>query len=513
MLLLLATLSELLKCCECRFPNFKMADVLLINPKQYKKESKIDLILPPINLLRLASTLIEDGFSVKIIDFRVEKGYYELKKQLKKRPVCVGITIVTGTQIKYGLEVSMYVKSFGVPIVWGGKHPTADPYPTIKNRYIDSIVKGEGEYTFLKLVESLERKEDLSKIRGIIFKKNNKIIETPDAPLPNLERLPDIPYQLIDINRYKQKYTLTNYEGKLLLPFEASRGCPFRCSFCKSNIEPIGWRGISAEKTVNDLKNIINKFRLKEFMFVDENFFASHKRNKEFIYQLKKEKVDIKFNSTATISYLSDLDIVFLKQLKKVGMLNQTLSVESGSQRILNMINKPVNVNQVPKVAGKLKKAGINTNYALMIGFPYETIGDIKKTFLFAIKLLLQEKNTYVSIMKLAPMPGTQILEDCIKRGFKRPEKLEDWINISTFWDSPSSWIDNDVQFFMKKYKYMFALGASHYMNIPFRDYLIGLFGRLLRYRLKKNYYKFNIEEKLYNLSKKFINNEKLIEV
>lgn len=212
-----------------------MADVLLVNPKVYKKESKNDIILPPINLLRLASTLIEEGFSVKIIDLRVEKDYHELEKQLKKSPICTGVTVVTGTQIKYGLEVSRYVKAFDIPVVWGGKHPTADPYPTIKNRYIDFIVKGEGEYAFLKLVKHLERKKDLSNIKGIIFKKNNKIIETPDAPLPNLEELPDIPYQLIDINRYKQKFSLINYKGDLLLPFETSRGCPFRCSFCRTH--------------------------------------------------------------------------------------------------------------------------------------------------------------------------------------------------------------------------------------------------------------------------------------
>lgn len=249
---------------------------------------------------------------------------------------------------------------------------------------------------------------------------------------------------------------------------------------------PIGWRGISAEKIVNDIKNIIYNFNIKDFIFIDQNFCASHKRNKEFICQIKNEKLDIKFVATATINYLSRLNINFLKQLKEVGMLNQTLSIESGSQRILNLINKPVKLDQVTKVADKLKKAGINSNYALMIGFPYETIDDIKKTFLLATKLLLKNKNTNVSIIKLAPMPGTKILEDCIKKGFKRPRKLEDWINISTFWESPSPWIDKDVQLFMKEHKYMYALGISRLNGTPLSNFLISLFGRLARYRMKK---------------------------
>jgi len=490
-----------------------MADVLLINPKQYKKESKNDLRLPPINLLRLASILIEERFSVKIIDFRVEDSYRKLERELKKGPLCVGLSVVTGTQIKYGLEVSRYVKSFGIPVVWGGKHPTADPYLTIKNRYIDIIVKGEGEYTFLELVKSLERKKDISKIRGLIFKRNDKVIETPKAPLPNLEKLPDIPYQLIDINRYKQKFPSFNYETELVLPFETSRGCPFKCSFCKANIETTGWRGISTEKIVNDIQNIVDKFKIKDFNFVDDNFCASHKRNKEFIYQIKKEKLDIRFISTTTINYLSGLNINFLKQLREAGMVYQTLSVESGSQRILDMINKPVKLYQVLEVTDKLEKAGINLNYALMVGFPYETLEDTKKTFLLVLKLLLKHKKKFVSIMKLAPMPGTKLLENCIKKGLERPKKLEDWINVSTFWESPSSWIDKDIQLFMKEHKYIYALGVSRFIGTPFSNFLINLFGRLAIYRIKKNYYKFNIENQLYNLSKRFNNNENIVEV
>ena len=480
-----------------------MADVLLINPKINKKDRKYWLKGPPLNLLRLASTLMEGGFSVKIIDFRIENSYNELERQLKKGPLCVGMGVDTGPQIKYGLEVSRYVKSFDIPVVWGGRHPTADPYPTIRNEYIDFIVKGEGEYKFLELVKSLERKKDFSKIRGIIFKKDKKIIETSNAPLPNLEKLPDMPYKLIDMNQYKQ--TAINCKGDLLVPFETSRGCPFTCNFCPSNPS---WRVISSEKIIKDIKNIVDTLKIKDFVFVDKNFCTSQKRNKEFIYQIKKEKLDIRFTAATTINYLSMIDIEFLKQLKKVGMfggLGCVLSVESGSQRILDRVNKPIKLDQVPKVADKLKKAGINPAYSLMVGFPYETIDDIKKTFLLAIKLLLQEKNTFVSVARLLPVPSTKILEDCIKKGFKRPQKLEEWIYVSNFWKSPNTWIDKDVQLFMKRYEYVSTFGRSRLDQDIFHNYLLNFFGRLLRYRIKKDHYRFNIEEKLHNMFQRFM--------
>ena len=325
--------------------------------------------------------------------------------------------------------------------------------------------------------------------------------------------MPEIPYQLIDINKYKQKDTAKNSEGDILFPLETSRGCPFRCDFCTHSVDHKGWRGISAEKIINDLKDIIDRFRIKKFMFVDENFFSSHKRNKEFISQIRKERLDIRFMATATVNYLNGLSIGFLKQLKEVGLIDPTLSIESGSQRILNLIRKPVKLEQVPRVVNNLKKAGLNCNYTLIIGFPYETIDDTKQTFLLAIKLLLQNKNAKVTIQKLAPMPGTKVLEDCIKKGFKKPKKLEDWINTSTFWESPYQWIDKDIQLFMQRYKYMNGLGVLRSQEIPFHNLLIGFFGRVLRYRINKNYYQFNIEKRLYNLSKKFVNREKLTEL
>jgi len=491
-----------------------MADVLLINPKQYKREPEKNPKFPPINLLRLASTLIEDGFSVKIIDFRIENDYNDLERELKKKPLCAGLSVVTGSQIKYALEISRYVKGFNVPVVWGGKHPTADPYLTIKNRHIDIVVKGEGEYIFVELVKYLEKNKDLNKIKGIIFKKNTKIIETSNPPLPDLEKLPDIPYNLVNVNKYKGSlHIIPGPFKKILLSLDTSRGCPYKCTFCASDKSKHKWRGVSANKIINDIKNIVDKFKVKDFMFVDENFCGSHKRVKEFVYLIKKERLDITFYANTTVNYLSGLDIGFLKQLKEAGMSDQIICVESGSQRILDLINKPLRLESIPRVTNKLKRLDINHYYSFIIGFPYETMKDVKKTFLLAIKLLLQNKQIQASILKLAPMPGTKVLEDCIAKGLERPKKLQDWINTSTIWESPSPWIDKDILLFMKRYKYISILGLSESYHIPFRNLLVYSFANVLKYRIKKDFYRFNIEEKLYNSAKNLTNPKNLIEV
>lgn len=474
-----------------------MSDVILINTKTAEKESALDIAsIPPMNILRIASVLVEKGYKLKIIDQRVEVDWKgKLKKELKKEVVCAGVSSLSGLPIKFGLEASKICKDYGIKTVWGGVHPTLEPYSTIKNKNVDFVVKGEGEYTFYNLVASLEKRSKLNNIKSILFKVDGRIKETSNNRSINLNALPKIPFGLLNLNKYKQKKdNYTNFEG-LILPLETSRGCPYNCRFC-SKINN-GWKAITADRIIDELRYVKDKFT-KNIVFIDENFFADHKRVRRLLDLIKKEGIDMNFCGNPRVEYLSK-NFNILNKLERCGFSTLLLCIDATSQRMLNILNKKLKISQILSVNKKLDKMNIKINYSMIAGFPYESIEDIKKGFLLAFSLHQQNKNVRgVGISKFMPTPGIEILKDCIKLGFKKPNKLEEWANFYSYkWTSKSPWMKNEVQEYLNKFNHIQGLLNLKMYDFPLSNQIIKLFGTLMMMRIKNDFYKFNFEQKL----------------
>ena len=165
-----------------------MADIILFNPAAWKRVG--DIILP-ISLLAVSS-LIDSKHRITIIDQQIDANWQaSLKKVLKNNPICIGITCITGKQVKFALEASQIVrKECNAKIVWGGMQASQAPDVTLAHPLIDIIVKGEGYITFPKLIDALLQGEDLSHIEGIWFKKNGEIFKNPDRPAIDMDQLP-----------------------------------------------------------------------------------------------------------------------------------------------------------------------------------------------------------------------------------------------------------------------------------------------------------------------------------
>ncbi len=235
-----------------------MAKIILFFPKL---ESKA--LLLPASLLYVAAPLVEKGYEVKIIDQRLEKDWQNLLiKELKDRPLAVGISAKTGKQIFYGLEASRVVKENSkVPVIWGGVHPTLLPEQTLQNPYIDFVVIGEGERTFLNLIQKLEAGDNYEDLDGIGFKKNNQTVCNPPKEFLNLDDLPEIPYQLVDIEKYIAKKSFASGKEARNIAFYTSRGCPHRCAFCyNKEFNKQRWRGESAPRVVERIKEMIAEY-------------------------------------------------------------------------------------------------------------------------------------------------------------------------------------------------------------------------------------------------------------
>lgn len=175
----------------------------------------------PMGLIMVAVNIYQK-YRVIILDQIVEKNWRKrLNDLLDQNPVCVGITAMTGRQIKEGLRVSDIVKQKGVPVVWGGIHPSLMPEQTLKHPLVDYVIAGEGEDAFLELLDAIVSSKDVGNIPGIWSEIDGQPHFGGPREFVDLKKLPQVPYHLVDLGKY-----IKNGPYGPALSLYSSRGCP-----------------------------------------------------------------------------------------------------------------------------------------------------------------------------------------------------------------------------------------------------------------------------------------------
>ncbi|MDD4894119.1 MAG: radical SAM protein [Candidatus Omnitrophica bacterium] len=415
-----------------------MAEVVLVQPKVGNWDDFRSHPSLPLALLS-ASRCVAKEFSTVFIDTRVDKGWKErLKEELRKNPLCVGVTSMTGNQIGYALEISNYVKKVsGTPVVWGGIHASLLPESTLANKNIDIIVTGEGELAFLELTRALAKKEDLKGIRGVWYKENNRIIKNPGKEFARLDDLPDLPLSLIDIEEF-----LPIFKGRRTFNIETSRGCPNQCVFCfNTAYNKNTWRAFSAERVIRELKYLSGHFNVRSFYVIDDNFFVDLKRARAIAGGMIDEGLDIIWEVQGiTINSALKMDEDYMELLVRAGMKKVHFGIESGSDRVLKMVNKRLKVEDVIEINKKWSRYNIVTQYNFMCGFPEESMEDIRKTKDLALRLMKDNPRALISpFCPFTPYPGTALYQNSIDNGFIRKKELEEWSHTdygNNLWES-----------------------------------------------------------------------------
>ena len=282
-----------------------MDKVVLIFPKTgLDKYSQL-----PLGLLSVASTIVDD-YEVKIIDQRLEVDCVRKVESESKNSICAGITSMTGEQISNGIEISRIIKK-NTTVIWGGIHPTILPKQTLENKNIDYIIIGEGEVTFPHLIEAIKNKNKPDEIKNIGYKNADGIHINEMSNFLDLNTLPDLPYYLLDINKY-----VTKRDGfHRCLTLETSRGCPHNCTFCSNPIiHKRKWRFLDVENIIRKINYLQHKFNLDGIVFQEDNFFVNIRRIEKFCNMITNNNIGWKAN--CRMKYLLDKDEVFFKMLE-----------------------------------------------------------------------------------------------------------------------------------------------------------------------------------------------------
>lgn len=480
-----------------------MRRILLFCPSHKFGGSVQPRIELPLCLLTIATPLDKAGYKVKIIDQRIDGHWKEnLLAEIRKTPICVGITSMTGPQIKYGLDASRLVRQHSnIPVVWGGIHPTLLPKQTIENENIDIVVQGEGEETFFELVRKIEGNKPLSQVKGIWYKENGEIKQTQPRPLINLNKQATLSYHLVDIKQY-----MVEVFGRKHLSFETSRGCPFKCNFCyNTRVFNNTWRGLTVDETVKRMEIIINEYGIKDFLFSDDNFFGNKNRSIGVLQRIKEEKLGISISKIdAHISILSKLKDDELNLLRESGCRMLMIGVESGSSRILKMMNKELNISDILRFNKRLMDFGIMPLYFFMMGFPTESFEELSQTISLYSKLLKENKEAVSHLNIYTPFPGTGLFDISIENGLKPPQTLEEWVpfNYRTVNDS-IPWISERRKKIIQMLHFTSMLAGKNNFTNPYKKThpLVVLLARLYypiaKFRVENLYHQFPLEMKL----------------
>jgi radical SAM superfamily enzyme YgiQ (UPF0313 family) len=375
---------------------------LISPPYNSAVKSVVGVSSPPLGLAYIASVL-RQSHEVKIIDSNIlNYTIGDVEEELRSfNPDVVGITSVTPSiyEAYKVAETAKKVREDSI-VVLGGPHATFMPRQTMEEcKYIDIIVRGEGEETTRELIENIEKGTPLIEVKGITFREKNEIIDTePRLFIKNIDNIPFPSRDLLPMHLYK--FNRVKYTTML-----TSRGCPFKCSFCSSSRLFGGyWRGRSPENVLEEMKTVYEKYGIRNIEFMDDTFTLNQERAEKICDEIIKQGWDISWGASSRVDTLSKK---LAEKMKKAGCWIIYLGIESGSQRILDAIGKRITLEQVKKAVKIVKDAGIQVLGSFIIGFLQDTKETINETIKFAKSLNLD----YAQFSILTPYPGTPIFD------------------------------------------------------------------------------------------------------
>ncbi len=434
-----------------------MAEVILFRPDGgYTR--KLGARRLPLGLMHIAAPLVKRGISVAIIDGLITSDWREeLQTHLGEETVCVGVSVMTGAPIVAALEFSRIVKQqHTAPVIWGGIHPSMLPRQTVEHESIDMVIEGEGEESFLQLVEALRSSGNLDAVPGLYYKKQGQVLQSSqEAHNIDLDNQPFPSYDLIDAESYVPQKLRYLGDCERSIELKTDRGCPYRCAFCYNlNHNKRRWRALSAEVVLDRLETLVHRYDLQGVSFVSDNFFVNKTRVAAVCQGILDRSLDIAWHADIRIDTFLRMDDDLIDLIFRSGCSCLTFGVESGSDRMLSLINKDITVAQVKQAHQRALAKGFMVNYHFMLGLPDETAPDVLKTLNLMAYLARSPKVVIYGPSVYTPYPATPLFDRALELGHKMPQTLEDWIP-SDFhevgdspWLSPShrAFVDEAVQ-------------------------------------------------------------------
>jgi anaerobic magnesium-protoporphyrin IX monomethyl ester cyclase len=433
-----------------------MTDILLVNPKE---GSGFFEKMPPLGLASIAAYLEKNGFSVRIHDAEIESGKIEeLLSEI--HPRFVGISGTTHTRFE-SFEIARRVKRHNPDIVtvYGGVHASFTATDTL--RYIPEIdyaSKGEGEKTFTEFIQKHDRGENFRTVRSLAYREGSGVAENPGPSRLDLETLPRPAYHLLNMKRYSVKMEFCGQKGISLI---TARGCLARCSFCSASrmFDHLVTTRTSAN-VVDEIEFLFNEYGYTAIKIFDSTFTADRGHVTQICDEILDRKLSFPWECEIRIG---TVDRQLLEKMRSAGCYYVDVGVESGSQKVLNLMRKGITVEEAEETINMCHEAGLKIKAFFSFGHIGEYPEDAEKTFQF-----IDRNRSKITLLACGAgvriYPGTY-LEAYARTNNFLPQDFE--------WNRPyhDEWLANIFQTTTIPVLLQPQLGKSELENIALRIY------------------------------------------
>ncbi len=405
-----------------------MLDIVFSHSYYYKfdlKQWKNKTPYPPLGTIYAASYLREHGYSVGLFDTNLLDDPKTIEPYLEKHNPRTFVIYDDGfnyltkmcltTMREAAFEMIKIAKERHCHVIVCSSDST-DHYEKYLDSGADFVIQGEGEITLKELVTALDQNTDTSLIQGIVFKDNGEIIKNQSRTvLKKLDELPLPAWDLVDIESYRDIWE--SHGNAFTLNIATTRGCPYKCNWCAKPIYGNRYNSHSPEYITKHIKHLVETYHVSRFWMCDDIFGLKPNWVQEFNTHLKKEALSISYYIQSRVDLLLKEDTI--DALAESGLHEVWVGAESGSQSILDGMDKGITVSQIYKATRLLKAKDIRVAFFIQFGYLNETKEDIDKTIKM-IKTLIPD-NLGISVSY--PLPGTKFYE-----------KVKDDLKLKTNW-------------------------------------------------------------------------------
>ena len=420
----------------------------------------------PLGLGYLAAVAERAGHQVKIIDCQAEKLSYDtFRDRILQTPSdFIGVTATT-LLYKSAMQILTIAKEAQPSAITavGGSHGTFWDENTLREYpAVDLIVRGEGEETLVDLAEKIENHQTLSGVLGITYRDNDKICRTPDRPyIKDLDSIPFPAHHLMPLDNLK-------HNGKLLIPLVSSRGCVYWCDFCSTvRMFGRGYRMRSAKNVVDEMEFVHQTYGVDQVTFYDDAFSVDRARVLQICKELHNRNLKLIWDCGTRVDMV---DRELLKTMKDAGCIAVWMGVESGSEAVLNAMNKSIKLEQTRQAYKTAHDVGLMTIANVVLGFPGETEQTAKQTIRFVQQLNPEDVGFYLA----TPYPGTPMYDQVVKNGWLRVTDFDKYDTAGPIFETPTMSMEKLAQLRYKAYQ-QFYLRPGYVLHMMRKG---GTYGR-----------------------------------
>ena len=393
-----------------------MSNVLFTHSYFYKfdtKQWKFKQPYPPLGTMIAAAVVREAGFNVALFDTNLKNSPDEITPFLRNHQAKYLIIYDDGFNYltkmcltnmrEAAFEMARKGKKMGCTVIVSGSD-AADNYEKYFPHGVDYVVRGEGEQTLKELLQKLEQRGDTTSIHGLVFKKfGQTIVNSSRKVTTNLDSLPFAAWDLADIDSYRKVWM--KYHGYFSLNIATTRGCPFKCNWCAKPIYGNRYSSRSPENVMQEIEMLLKTYQPDHFWMTDDIFGLKPGWVQSFRDLVKNKNLSFKYKIQSRVDLLLEEDTI--EALSQSGAETVWVGAESGSQKILDAMDKGTTVAQIHEATGLLKQKNVKVAFFLQFGYLGETSQDINSTIDMVLDLLPDEVGISVSY----PLPGTKFYE------------------------------------------------------------------------------------------------------